>query len=146
VEWFGDNVFPVAYQAVPKDWITFQEMEIFIAPIHDLRPGIGHLEIIFGKELSAARIPNPENPGSYVTKCAGRDEGCPNVEITLAIWDILGPYTQEEMVAIRLGLAPAESGCLKPWSVGFIQQDRRKVLTEKTRLTSQISESCSARS
>jgi hypothetical protein len=25
-EWFGDNVLPVAYQGVPKEWVAFQDI------------------------------------------------------------------------------------------------------------------------
>jgi hypothetical protein len=45
-----------------EEWIACQRIQIFIAPIHDLAPGIGHIEIILGRELMGTRIPNPENP------------------------------------------------------------------------------------
>jgi hypothetical protein len=32
-EWFREDVLPVAYQAVPKEWIAFQDIEVVISPI-----------------------------------------------------------------------------------------------------------------
>jgi hypothetical protein len=63
VEWFGDNAIQVAYQAVPNERITYQGIEVSIAPPHDLRLGIGDIEVIFGGDLVGSRVPKPENPG-----------------------------------------------------------------------------------
>jgi hypothetical protein len=77
VEWFSDDVLPVA----------FRDVELFIAPIYDLSPGIGHLETVFGRTLSGARMENRENPGGFVTKCAGGDVEIPDIKRTRAVWD-----------------------------------------------------------
>jgi hypothetical protein len=45
--------------------------------------------------------------------------------------EFLGLFTKEEVVAITIGLSPAESGCFKQWGVVFVQQDRRMALTGK---------------
>jgi hypothetical protein len=46
----------MTYQAVPKEGVAFQDIDVFIGPIYDLRPGIGHLEIVFGRGLNGGRI------------------------------------------------------------------------------------------
>jgi hypothetical protein len=38
VEWFSDEVLLVAYKAVPKEWVAFHDIEVFIAPIYYLKP------------------------------------------------------------------------------------------------------------
>jgi hypothetical protein len=161
VEWFSDDVLPVAYQAVPKEWVAFHDTEVFIAPIYDLRPGIGYLETVFGRNLSGSRIANLENPGGFVTKCAGTNSEIPDVERTLATWespkqlqeqfswrpyeisstiepakakftDFLGHFTMEEILAITLGLASADSWCLKPraaGTAGIVEKDPLTVPT-----------------
>jgi hypothetical protein len=63
VEWFRDGVLPVAYQAVPKEWIAFQDIEVLTTPIYDIKPGVGPLEMLFGRNLMGTRMENPENPG-----------------------------------------------------------------------------------
>jgi hypothetical protein len=89
---------------------------------------------------------NPENPGGYVTMVSGKYESYQEVHRSLAVWEgprrtqeqfsrrlyeiiskvepayaksveFLGLFTKEEVVAFTIGLAPAESGCLKPWGV-----------------------------
>jgi hypothetical protein len=83
VEWFIDEVLPVAYQAVPKEWVAFQDIEIFIAPIYDLKPGIGHLEMLFGRDLSGQRMATRENPGGFIMKYAGGNALTPDIDRTL---------------------------------------------------------------
>jgi hypothetical protein len=84
-EWFGDNTLPVAYQALPKEWITYQGVEVFIAPVLDSSTGIGHTQVIFGRVLVGNRIPNPENQGGYITVVTGKDEEYPVIQRSLAI-------------------------------------------------------------
>jgi hypothetical protein len=43
--------------------------------------------------------------------------------------DFLGKFALEEMLVITLGLAPAESGCLKPWAAAFLREDRTMMFT-----------------
>jgi hypothetical protein len=45
--------------------------------------------------------------------------------------DFLGKFTMEEMLVITLDSAPAESGCLKPWTAVFLQEDRSMAFTGK---------------
>jgi hypothetical protein len=78
MEWFSDDVLPIAYQAVPKYWVAFQDIEVFIAPIDDL-------EALFGRDLSGERIDNTENPGGFVIKSAGANAPSPDMQRTLAV-------------------------------------------------------------
>jgi hypothetical protein len=67
-------VLPIAYQAVAKEWIAFQDIETFIAPIYDLKDGTGHLDVLFGRQVGGCGRPNPENPGGCVTVGLGKPE------------------------------------------------------------------------
>jgi hypothetical protein len=100
VEWSREYVLPIAYQAVPKEWIAFQDIEAFIAPIQDLRPGIGHLEILFGRNLSGCRRRNPENRDGFVTVCADSNFPIPDIQRTLLEWK--NPKQPQEQFNRRL--------------------------------------------
>jgi hypothetical protein len=143
VEWFKDNTLPVAYETVLKEWITYPGVEVFIAPVLDLKAGIEIAQAIFERELVGQRVPNPENPGGHITVVTGKDDEYPVVQRSFAIWEeprqiheqfnrrifeissrvepanakfaeFLGRYSEEEVITITLGLAPAESGCFRP--------------------------------
>jgi hypothetical protein len=85
VESFGDNTLPVAYQAVPKEWIAYLGVEVFIAPLLDSNAGIGIAQTIFGGVLLGQLVPNQENPGGYITVVTGRNEEYPIVQRSLAV-------------------------------------------------------------
>jgi hypothetical protein len=53
-EWFRDDVLPIAYEAIPKEWIEFQDIETFIALIYDLKPGADGL---FGRKVGGDFVP-----------------------------------------------------------------------------------------
>jgi hypothetical protein len=101
---------------------------------------------------------NPENPGGLVTKCAGPGSPIPAVGPTLHNWEnpkqqqeqfnprlyeisslvdptkpkigsFLGNFSNEEMVIATVGVAPAESSCLRPWATVFMQENRCMVKT-----------------
>jgi hypothetical protein len=143
-----------------KEWIIYPEVEVLIVPVLDSQIGIGHAQVIFGRSLIGDGITNSENPGGYVTVGAEKDEDCPNIQRSLAVWERprqiqrqlnrrifeissrVGPAnnkfaeplsqsSKEEVSVITLGLAPAESGCFKPRAVVLVRQDRRITLTGK---------------
>jgi hypothetical protein len=157
-EWFSDDMLPIAYRAVPKEWIAFQDIEAFIAPIYDFKDGSGHLDILFGRQVSGCRRPNPENPGGYVTTCAGPGVVIPNIPGSLMDWDnpmqlqeqvnrrlheissivepakakfpkFLGHFTTSERLVATVGIAPADTSCQKPWASVMMQEDRGMVRT-----------------
>jgi hypothetical protein len=49
-------------------------------------------------------------------------------------------FTTEEMLTIIVGLAPAESGCFKPWRTVFLQEDRKMVAP--VREPAEVSDQC----
>jgi hypothetical protein len=104
-------------------------------------PGIGQLEIPFGRNLRGCRRRNPENPGGLVTVCTGSDHPIPDIQRTLLEWEnhkqlqgqsnrrlyeisslvdpakakltgFLGRSRIDETVVVTVGFAPAESNCL----------------------------------
>jgi hypothetical protein len=56
--------------------------------------------MLSGRDLSGQRVAHPENPGRFVTKCAGGDVLIPNVERTLAVW--ANPKQIQEQINRRL--------------------------------------------
>jgi hypothetical protein len=87
MELFGDNTLPVAYQAVPKRWITDPGVEVFISPVLDSEIGIGHAHVIFGRSLAGQRVPNHQNPQCCITIVTWRGEDYPDVQRSFASWD-----------------------------------------------------------
>jgi hypothetical protein len=126
VEWFSDDVLPVACQARPKELVGFQGIDTFISQIYDLGPGAGHWETVFGRNLNGPRMANPENPRSSITKCSGANSEIQDFERTLEMWESL-KQPQEQFnrrlyeisstvepanakLVITVGLGPAEPG------------------------------------
>jgi hypothetical protein len=95
-EWFGDVKLPVAYQAVPREWITYPGVEVFIAPVLDSIVGMEVEQAIFGRELVGHRLPNPENQGGSIAVVTWRNEEYPVVRRSLGIWE--GPKQTQKTV------------------------------------------------
>jgi hypothetical protein len=143
---------------VTKEWIAFQDIEAFIAPIYHLRPRIGRLDVLFGRLLNGLRVENPENQSGFVTKCAGSDSPIPTIQGTLSVWknpkqlqeqfnwrlyeiiplvgpakakfpSFLGQFATEEPLVVTVGSAPVDSCRLKPWPSVVLQEERRMART-----------------
>jgi hypothetical protein len=56
-EWIGDNALPVAYQALPKEWVTITGMEIFIAPAFEANGGVKVIQHIFRASIDGSPGP-----------------------------------------------------------------------------------------
>jgi hypothetical protein len=50
-EWVVDNVLPVVYQAIPKEWLAFPGGEVFIAQALGSQTGSGFVQATFGASL-----------------------------------------------------------------------------------------------
>jgi hypothetical protein len=116
------------------------------------------LDVLFGRQVGGFRRPNPDNPGGYVTSCAGPGFVIPNIQTSLFHWKnprqlqehvnwrlhnihsmvepakaklprFLGHVTISEMLILTLGDAPADTSCVKPWASVMLQEDRRMVRT-----------------
>jgi hypothetical protein len=61
-EWIGYNTIPDAYQALPKEWVTIPNMDIFIAPRFEANEGVKVIQHIFRASIDGTRRSNPENP------------------------------------------------------------------------------------
>jgi hypothetical protein len=86
-DWFGDNTFPVTYQALPKEWVTVPGMEISIAPTFESNGGVKIIRRTFGAPIDGTRVPNPENPDGFVIITNVTEEELPLVARPLANWE-----------------------------------------------------------
>jgi hypothetical protein len=73
-EWFGDNMLPIAYQTLPKEGVTLQGFEIFVAPTYEKNFGANIVSHIFRATIEGTRVPNPENPEGFITICLHQGE------------------------------------------------------------------------
>jgi hypothetical protein len=51
-ELFGDNMLPVAYQDLPKEWVTIPGMETFIAPTFEANGGVRESSTSLERQLT----------------------------------------------------------------------------------------------
>jgi hypothetical protein len=109
---------------------------------------------IFGNAIVGERIPNPENPGGFITRVAEREMDLPIPGRTKERWfrprevqeqvnrrieeisskvdpfnargaEFLAEYDKEEVLAITLGLAPVETECYRLWDMVLHQAGRK---------------------
>jgi hypothetical protein len=141
-----DDATPAAYQPVPKEWIVHTGVECFIAPAGGVNDDLQAAQRIFGRAVAGERIPNPENPGGFITRVAERGADPPIPIRTQERWhrprevqeqvnrriaeissqvdplnaraaEFLAEYDKEEVLAITLGLAPVETECCGLWAI-----------------------------
>jgi hypothetical protein len=118
------------------------------------------LQHIFRASLEGRRVPNPENPGGFVTTANISGEPLPNIDRSLAVWEgprqlqeqfnrrltdigslvepvqakvpeFLGNFAKGDVLVSTIGPVPAESGCFNLWAVVLVQGNRKMAFTGK---------------
>jgi hypothetical protein len=159
-ERFDDNTLPVAYQVLPKEWVSLPGFETFIAPTYENNLGANIVSHICRATIEGTRAPNPENPDGFITTARIQGEPVPDVVRSLAIWEgprklqeqfnrrladissmiepvqakfpeFLGKFSCDELPVSTIGLAQTESECFNPWAVVVVQSDRKTAFTGK---------------
>jgi hypothetical protein len=152
--WAEDDSTPAVYQPVPKEWIVYPGVECFIAPAEGANDDLQAAKRIFGNAVVGERIPNPENPGGFITRVAESGTELPAPVRTQEQWhrprevqeqvnrriaeissridpltaraaEFLAEHNKEEGLAITLGLAPVETECYRLWAIVLHQAGRK---------------------
>jgi hypothetical protein len=126
--WVEDDSTPAAYQSVPKEWIVYPGVECFITPTEGVNGGLQAAERIFGNSVVGERIPNPENPGGFITRVARREMDLPIPVRTQERWH--RPREVQEQVNRRIAEISSKVDPLNARAADFLAEcDRDEVLT-----------------